>query len=48
MCEASPKSVKATTLRVLVDVPVLFVTHTSMRLMFTPDMTVGSWAMLSS
>ena len=44
----SPRSVRATILRVLVVVPVLFVTQTSTRLMLTPLLTVGNEAIHSS
>ena len=37
----SPKSVKATMLRVLLVVAVLLVTHTSTRLIFTPVVRLG-------
>ena len=37
----SPKSVNATMLRVLAVVAVLFVTHTSTRLIFTPVVRLG-------
>ena len=37
----SPRSVKATMLRVLVVVDVLLVTHTSRRLIFTPVVRLG-------
>ena len=42
MCLASPKSVRATRLRVLSVTADVLVIHTSMRLIFTPESTLGS------
>ena len=39
---ASPKSVSATRLRVLSVAAEVFVTHSSMRLIFTPERTLGN------
>ena len=39
---ASPKSVSATRLRVLSVAAEVFVTHSSMRLIFTPESTLGN------
>ena len=44
----SPRSVRATMLRVLLVVPVLLVTHISTRLMVTPVVRLGSVFMAAS